>query len=320
MPGNYREHPALCNSDLSYLYNPVMFKFAIDRRLSKESSPSLNFGSYVHTLVLQPDKVQDTYFTIPEGITTPSSPQQNKFCELILSGKTAKEAYLECYVEKDESKVETKATALYESLRRYINEVLIPSKTKMPVSKQQEEIAIKIIANINSHPMAARLLLPENETEDESSSNETEFYFTYEQLKCKSLIDRYIINHKTKTIKEVDLKTTSDNCYSDILSHGANAYEHRWAGFMNSVLKYGYLRQRAFYKQALLSKYPDYQIESYIVAVMTEFPYSVAVYKVGVKTMEVAESKLILDITRAKSIIKSGFTTHPSETNYYRTI
>lgn len=77
----------------------------------------------------------------------------------------------------------------------------------------------------------------------------------------KGMLDYILINHKTKTIKPKDLKTTR------------NIKE-----FIKSYVEYGYYLQGSFYTELLIQNYPGYTIEpfEFIVASsnLNEFPES----------------------------------------------
>jgi hypothetical protein len=106
---------------------------------------------------------------------------------------------------------------------------------------------------------------------DIKSFNEFAVYWEYpieyegERVKCKSLIDRLVVDHKNKKVTIVDLKTTS------VLGDMSSIIEDR-----------NYYRQLAYYRLAVQhsQKIPnDYEIEAYIVSVNTQDPFECRVYK-----------------------------------------
>jgi hypothetical protein len=91
---------------------------------------------------------------------------------------------------------------------------------------------------------------------------------------CKALLDRLIVNHRTKKITYVDLKTTSYSIYT----------------FQKSFERYRYYRQMAFYKRAIqlwftshyssAYNFNEYTIDVLIVPVETQGFYMTGVYAV----------------------------------------
>jgi CRISPR/Cas system-associated exonuclease Cas4 (RecB family) len=119
-------------------------------------------------------------------------------------------------------------------------------------------------------------MLDDNLTPDTLSFNEFPIYWEFpinlngESVKCKSLIDRLLIDHKNKRVTIVDLKTTS------VLGSLDKTIEER-----------NYYRQLAFYRlavQSLPEITNDYQIDCYIVAVNTQDPFECKVYKLSEST------------------------------------
>ncbi len=53
-----------------------------------------------------------------------------------------------------------------------------------------------------------------------------------------------------------------------------------------TLLQYSYHRQLAFYTNAAIAEYPDYTVESFIIAVDTKGTYDVAVYKLPSEWLE----------------------------------
>jgi hypothetical protein len=80
----------------------------------------------------------------------------------------------------------------------------------------------------------------------------------YLGLSCKSMLDKFVIDHSRKKIKLIDIKTT----------------EGDRSVFLKSYRRFGVYQQLAFYKAALQQLYPDYEIEVYVLAVYFSDDYS----------------------------------------------
>jgi hypothetical protein len=125
-----------------------------------------------------------------------------------------------------------------------------------------------------------------------------------EKLKCKSLLDRLIIDHNNKKIIIVDLKTTS------MLSD-----------FKETLEKFSYYRQLAFYKLAVLSelqskyedKYKDYEVETYIIAVSTIDPYECRVFKISFNDLKRGVEEIIQLMTKISWHWFTGIWDHSRE-------
>ena len=83
---------------------------------------------------------------------------------------------------------------------------------------------------------------------------------------------------------------------------------------MYSCLQYSYYRQLAFYINAVKSEYPDYTVDSFIVAVDTKGAYDVAVYKLPEEWIEEGNNEIQCLLTEYKHYkdsnnfnVKQGF-------------
>ena len=92
-----------------------------------------------------------------------------------------------------------------------------------------------------------------------------------------------VLSDRGHDVTIADLKTTSSNIYGECKPIGTNTgvliRDWHVTGFMYSCLQYSYHRQLAFYINAVQAEYPDYTVESFIIAVDTKGAYDVAVYK-----------------------------------------
>jgi hypothetical protein len=175
------------------------------------------------------------------------------------------------------------AEKIYESNSEYIKYLAIRGDYREVLSKSRKELITTITQAIKRHKKASSLIFSENILEEDfrflekespvgiKEYNEYPIYWSYpveykgEYLKCKSLIDRLVVDHKNKKITVVDLKTTAT------LGDTENQIQDR-----------NYYRQLAFYKLAVQysNKFQkDYEVEAYIVSVNTQDPFECRVYK-----------------------------------------
>lgn len=297
----YKLKGYVSSSSLKHIRNIGKFKKFIDGELEQEDTSYLSFGKLVHLHTLENNVYKDTI--VPYEYVVPRSAQQKQFMEDFLNNRNSKlkidealiKAYKQNYTtkEKDET-ILKKATGLRDSFKTY-EKYLKLSKTKH-VIPQKDHTKIKTIdKNLKAHKKANELLFGDADFIDEgntTSHNETAILWEYKGVKCKSLLDRVIVDKKNKKITIVDLKTTS------------NLDE-----FKSSFDKYRYDRQLAFYSSAIFhgkhlfigedENIEDYTLECYIVAVDT-INYRVKVSKIDesillTATKEIAELLQIAD-------------------------
>lgn len=136
--------------------------------------------------------------------------------------------------------------------------------------------------------------------------NELPVEFVYQDILCKSLIDIVVIDHHTKRIKLIDLKTTSTPIS---LYCGYKMHEYESADSekivereVEGVMYKRYVhRQLAFYSLAIESKFPGYLVDKlYVLAAETNAPYDV-------KLEEVSSSHIMLGICRVDKAIHTLF-------------
>lgn len=89
----------------------------------------------------------------------------------------------------------------------------------------------------------------------QDSEFQYEIYFTFEGIEFKGLLDGVIFDHKAKTIKPWDLKTTSDSVQS---------FEH-------DFLKWKYYIQAAIYRLGLKILFPKYNVLPFEFVIINEW-------------------------------------------------
>jgi hypothetical protein len=270
--------PYISNSTLTWFkVSPKYCWKKMNREIADlETSYSL-LGTQLHLSLLEPEEFDKTYTYL--DFKTPTSKQQLGFCETYVNcieehENAIMEAYKTNYVttEKSTPKAILKSAELiYQSNSEYIKYLQIKGDYREVLSKSRKELITTVTNAIRSHKKAKTLIFDDHLVNGESSKTEFAVYWDYpiyynnSPLKCKSLIDRLIVDTKNKKVTIVDLKTTST-----------------LGDFSDAIDVRNYYRQLAYYRLAVQhSKFvpDDYEIDSYIVAVNTQEPFECRVYK-----------------------------------------
>lgn len=257
--------------------SPLLYKSKYIDKKEQEKKSFLDLGSIVHCLLLCPE-LFDSYYVV--GDIKESEAIDKLVTEMMKTYKLDDLTFLS----KDQ---------IYDHLITLVLELEIFNniKKKETFVKKFEEIKIletvqlrltypdKTIINENLFQTAVRIAegLEQNSFTKEYFNtnkdsivhlNEFAIFWEYEGLKCKSLIDKLIIDHEKSTILPIDLKTTA---YST-------------SDFSKSVLKFRYDLQCAFYYKAIYewmqtTPYAEYELLpfKYIVE-STTYPGSPLIY------------------------------------------
>ena len=279
---NYYANEAISNSDLGELkISPRRFVMRKRQEIQTKSA-AMELGTLIHKFTLEPDTfiVADV-----EPVGGKMGEYIKAYHELEKVGtpedKIASMAYQMSGYKPSHSKPETilKSFQKKEENVAYYN-FLKDSQDKIALTKRDKQIIEGCLMSLRAHVVANKLLFTDS---DLQTYNEKEVYFKHHNVDCKSKLDRIIVDDKNKTVTIVDLKTTSSQVYGECqpLNTKTGILFRDWhtTGFMYSCLQYAYYRQLAFYIKAAQAEYPDYKIESFIIAVDTKGSYDVAVYK-----------------------------------------
>jgi len=278
---NYYANEAISNSDIGELkLSPRRFVMRKQQEMRTKSA-AMELGTLIHKFTLEPDSfiVADVepvggkmgeyikaYFEL-EKVGTPEDQISNMAYQM--SGYKPSHSKPETVLKSFKNKPEN--AAFYEFLK--------DADGKIALTVKDRQIVEGCLTSLKGHVVANKLLF---QNEDNSFA-EKEIYFNMHEVDCKSKLDRITIDEKTKTITFVDLKTTSNQVYGECkpLKTKTGILMRDWhvTGFMYSCLQYSYYRQLAFYINAIKAEYPDYKVESFIVAVDTKGSYDVAVYQ-----------------------------------------
>lgn len=273
----YFANPAISSSDIKFYINngsEAFYQYKFAKSIPNNPSDSQKFGTLVHCQILEPEEFNNRYVILSESAKIPSSPNQRKFCEDVLSGMTNFNAYTKNYATKTmkEADIQDKAEALFNELSDYIK-FSIESVGKTAITAEQYYNSRIIVDKFWDNEAVASLY--EGNT---ALYKEVPLFEELEGVVCKAKLDLLI--EKPDEYILVDLKTTTN----------ANP-----TSFRESYHKYRYDLQLLFYNMMLMSmadrlNLPSKQINMYIVALQTTFPYNSVVYKVNVRDIKVDPS------------------------------
>lgn len=185
-----------------------------------------------------------------------------------------------------------------EGLKYYNQKLTLQNKIELTAS---DKASIEgAIASLRFNGTTCALLNLSNDIfyEGVFEFKELDIYFTVNGVPCKARIDRLEINHKMKTIKVIDGKTTSKSVYL----------------FPSTCEYYKYYRQIGFYKKAAIEwvkqnwdkaqfqvlDLANYTVECYFVPVEMQGNYISVVYRVDDEYVKQGwiESKSLIDRTK----------------------
>jgi hypothetical protein len=280
---DYYDVKAVSNSSLSWLKDgsPKYFKMKFDGLIEEPFKSYFEKGKQIHMYILEPEEFDKEYTFL--SYSKPKSAQQKEFCDSFARLKKGKkeeklvQAYKKAYTTKEsDDKVLEKAKTLEKQYTEYIKFVKIsPIQKVLPSSMLGQLNESKV--NLRAHTKARELLFNDEydvfgDSDKLFIQNEFSIYWVYPNgLKCKSMLDRLVIDYENKKVQLVDLKTSA-HLYS----------------FKEKVREYSYHRQLAFYwmavhwyfKNTLKISLDDWKKETYIVTIGTFIPYEVKVFEV----------------------------------------
>lgn len=224
-----------------FLISPRYAKDKLDGKVKEESSSAMDNGTAKHMYLLQPEEFKESYKIL--DFETPSSAQQKKFAQDYISSTAdkpilkASEAFKANYSTngKKEEDIASKGLEMALKLKSYIK-WLRGSEGKQKILTWAQYNSLKLVKeNVILHKKANELLY--GITSSPTVIAENEFHINWEYkttegliVKCKSLLDRLVIDLEAKTVTLIDLKTTISS-----------------SEFHQSYKKYGYGMQMAYY-------------------------------------------------------------------------
>lgn len=287
----YEDNSRISNSSIGIFLNKgaKYFRDYTDGKTPKLEGAFLDKGTMIHMWLLEPDEFWKEYIVL--DFKTPSSKYHTAFAEAyansteLLPNMKLYNAYKDAgYVlkGKSEDKILEHAREIKEQLSDYI-EYLQTTKTtnKKIISWSDVNMLKEIKKNVENHKFANSLMFNLPDTCEAYNEFHINWDFPKEYhnvtLKCKSLIDRVLIDHTKKHITLIDLKTTVD-----VLN------------FRESIQKYDYIRQLSYYwmaihwyfKNELNIDISEYTYSTYIIAVQSKDGYPVKVFEFNPSDLE----------------------------------
>lgn len=313
---NYYSIPAISSSSLAYIdaeKGGSWKRYANFLKEDNKEEPSyFKFGRMFHSFILEPQKftfltinVSDTIKEIIDQTITAlgndfeGDESNDLFNETVIS--TARSLNYNSRIVKNETYLNN-ILNVGKGLE-YYNAVLA-NKHLIVVSKTQHE-TMKLMADslsLDEYKHIKDLILTEEFSHFDSYSEQI-IEFTFMGEKCKSLLDKIIVNNKEKTIINVDLKTTAAPI---------NMYNEKF-------FLYDTDRQMAFYRIAL-SKFAeetgkkDYKLISKIAAVEKTSPYEWKLFDIKEETINNGLKSIQELITEIKVARSKMFIEDPIET------
>jgi len=266
----YEDNSRISRSSLNWFkISPRYFRDKLDGKIPNDASSAMDNGTMRHAYLLQYNEFSKMYRIL--DFTIPSSSQQKQFCQSYIDSKApsvvlkAIEAFKLNYsaTGKTDATIEATALKMALQLKGYIKWLRSNTAGQKNMSWAQLT-SLKIMKeNVSLHKKARELILTELDSPNVETHNEFHINWEYETkfggtVSCKSLIDRLIIDHESKVIKLIDIKTTLSN-----------------SNFAESFTKYDYGQQMAFYwmaiywyfKNELNLDIEEYRSETYIVTI-----------------------------------------------------
>ena len=305
----YEDRTRISNSNIGWFLNkgPAFLHKMLTEPPPEESTTAMERGTMIHEYILQPEEFQKDYVVWDKS--RPSSAQQEKFCQELASSteiepnRAVLSAYKEAYSTRGKSDdlMLSEGLKIASTLKDYIDFLKANDGRKM-ISPWDVKMLEKVKHNIQSHKLAWKIINTRGTVYESIDSNKRaqwgahEFHINWiyyiemaAGVDCKSLLDGLTLDFEKKKAIIYDLKTT----------------QKLWH-FEDSIEQYDYLRQLAFYKQAVMwylknefGRNPnEWTFEFYIIGIDTTGSYDIRVFKIDDKTVT-TRNNTIHDALRA---------------------
>lgn len=285
----YRLDPAISQSDLGlFKESPDFYRAVKFDGAEGFSSSGFRIGSAFDVFFLSPDEFDELYVVQPAFDESPSSPQQNSFCDLMVSGYDYLSAYKECGYKidgKTDAAIQKAAEKLRDDLSGYI-EFFKTVDGRIILNQGDHDTLVLMRQSLENHPHGDLLSLPHD---GETVFNQLKLRWTemidyedsVENVEMKGMLDKLIIQLEKKKIIIYDVKTTAKS----------------WKQFVNvAIPAYGYDLQQTVYSGAVAKllmnlledkdDFANWTIECRIVGVQTKGRNEARVFKITPKVIE----------------------------------
>jgi len=253
----YYDNPAISQSRLKILLGePSYFNVPEEQTLYFQEKEHFTIGSAVDCILTQGEKVFEDFYHVSSVENKPSDTIKSILHQVFDSVKTLfgenvgnitnyADIVLRCCNEhKYQSNWgdSTRINKICESWEYW--EDLKKSQNKTVLSLEEYAIVTKVVQSLQENIHTSKYFSEEGNVE---ILNQLPIYFKYEDIDCKALLDRVIINHDNKTIQPIDIKTTGESTF----------YFHK------KIKKFGYYIQASWYTEALKHWVSDKKFSGY---------------------------------------------------------
>lgn len=287
----YNNSKAINNSILSKINpeeggSPQKFKKVWDEGFVDNKEGFYKLGTLIHQYILEPDKfkviavdkVSEKGLTIAylvwDNLKHSLVSEEVSLYDIMEDTEYLDQLIADNSYQNPNWKIETRRAKLIEEIAPYINELLKNDGKVLISDKELSTImgaASTLKINRSTEPYVN---LESSKTVDVYNETEIfwELYIGGEKMQLKSKLDKFVVNHTTKTISVIDLKSTGKPVDQ----------------FLESFQKYRYGRQLTFYTDAVMwyvenvLKLVGYSLAKYshIIAVETSGFYEARVFAI----------------------------------------
>lgn len=281
---NYRQHPAVSNSDLKLLKRPYDFYRYKILGEEQETKDVFRIGSLFDTYCFDKDSFKDKYVLC--DVEAPSNAYHVEYVENRIAGMDPVVAYKNSKYKTDnktDDQISKKAAELEEEYKDYIE--FYANVGDRTIYTEQDSYAINAMASsIMSHKLSAEYIFADSSLDDASkSSKKGKDFFTHLRLtgeingvQLKGELDRLMIDHDNKAIHIIDLKTTSQPIYN--FGWSARKFDYYMQLFIYTELALKYLEE--LYKDDSSFSILDWKVHQCFVAVESVAPYECRVFRI----------------------------------------
>lgn len=247
----YFDNPAVSQSDLCLLdASPKLYKEKLDGLRKDILNAGQIFGSAVDCLITDTEAFGEEFYVLVDNSPSdsivsimwsvykhfkeikedPPIETTGRFANAIIDAAEGINYGKNYKRETIISKVLDSGTQYYLSLKE--------AEGKTTIRFDDYERVLSVVETLKTGKFTKNYILPvipDVLPDDREVLYQTPIYWKYKDIDCKSLLDIIIVNHKDKTVKPVDIKTTSGSVY----------------GFPDAFIKWRYYIQAAFYVEAL---------------------------------------------------------------------
>ena len=250
MVDTYYEYPAISQSQLKLLLgpDPSIFNTIQEPDLYFEEKKYFLIGDGVDMQLTRPIEEFNQKFHISNLQNKPSDTIKsivNQVYDLVKEevGELAEKGVLRDHTSKildscnDHNyqpnwKTETRIAKIVEAWEYW--EDIKAAEGKVVLSQEENDLISQIVMSIRTNPTTSKY---SETSKDVEILNQLAIYFTYNNVDCKALLDRVIIDHKNKTVQPIDFKTMGDQTLYFPKSLRQRRYDIQ-AAFYTEALKY----------------------------------------------------------------------------------